>query len=83
MIKVVDLHKQFQDQKILCGVNLTIDEGQTLALIGGSGKGKSLLLKHMIGLMKPDRGEIFIDQKNINNLRGKALHFEHESESLG
>jgi len=73
MIKVIDLHKQYQDQKILCGINLTIEKGQTLALIGGSGKGKSVLLKHMIGLIKPDRGEIFINQQNINHLRGRAL----------
>lgn len=73
MIKVINLHKQFQNQKVLCGINLTIEKGQTLALIGGSGKGKSVLLKHIIGLMKPDRGEIFINQQNINHLRGKAL----------
>jgi len=73
MIRVVDLYRQFQDQQVLRGVNLTIDEGQTLALIGGSGKGKSVLLKHIIGLMKPDRGEIYINQQNINHLRGRAL----------
>jgi len=73
MIKVVDLYKQFQDQVILRGVNLNIDKGQTLALIGGSGIGKSVLLKHIIGLIKPDRGEIFIDEQNINHLRGRAL----------
>lgn len=73
MIKVINLHKQFQNQKVLCGINLTIEKGQTLALIGGSGKGKSVLLKHIIGLMKPDRGEIFINQQNINHLRGRAL----------
>ena len=73
MIKVVDLYKQFQDQVILRGVNLNIDKGQTLALIGGSGIGKSVLLKHIIGLIKPDHGEIFIDEQNINHLRGRAL----------
>ena len=73
MIKVVDLYKQFQDQVVLRGVNLNIDKGQTLALIGGSGIGKSVLLKHIIGLIKPDHGEIFIDEQNINHLRGRAL----------
>jgi len=73
MIKVVDLYKQFQDQAILRGVNLNIEKGQTLALIGGSGVGKSVLLKHIIGLIKPDHGEIFIDEQNINHLRGRAL----------
>ncbi len=73
MIKVVDLYKKFQDQEVLRGVNLNIEKGQTLALIGGSGKGKSVLLKHIIGLMKPDRGDVFIDQQNIHHLRGRAL----------
>lgn len=73
MIKVVDLYKKFQDQEVLRGVNLNIEKGQTLALIGGSGKGKSVLLKHIIGLMKPDRGDVFINQQNIHHLRGRAL----------
>jgi len=73
MIKVVNLYKSFDDQNILSGVNLTIKAGQTLALIGGSGKGKSVLLKHIIGLMEPDSGDIFINNQNINHLRGKAL----------
>lgn len=73
MIEVVDLYKSFGSDEILKGVNLKIETGQTLALIGGSGKGKSVLLKHIIGLIKPDKGNIYINQQNINNLRGRAL----------
>jgi len=73
MIEVRNLYKSFNGQPILKGVNLKIDKGQTMALIGGSGKGKTVLLKHIIGLMTPDHGEIFINQKNIHRLRGKAL----------
>ncbi|MBI4642124.1 MAG: ABC transporter ATP-binding protein [Candidatus Tectomicrobia bacterium] len=73
MIEIVDLYKSFNGQEVLRGVNLKVEEGQTLALIGGSGKGKSVLLKHIIGLMKPDRGKIFIDNQDISNLRGRSL----------
>lgn len=73
MIEVVDLHKNFNGYEVLRGINLKVEEGQTLALIGGSGKGKSVLLKHIIGLVKPDRGRILIDNQDISKLRGKAL----------
>ncbi len=73
MIEVKNLHKSFGNQKILTGVNLKVTAGQTLALIGGSGKGKSVLLKHIIGLMKPDEGTILLDQQNITDLHGKEL----------
>ena len=73
MIEVVDLCKNFNGYEVLRGINLKVEEGQTLALIGGSGKGKSVLLKHIIGLVKPDRGRILIDNQDISKLRGKAL----------
>jgi len=73
MIEIVDLHKSFNGQEVLCGINLKIPEGQTTALIGGSGKGKSVLLKHIIGLIKPDKGRIFIDNQDISKLKRKAL----------
>ncbi len=73
MIDVIDVHKSFGDQEVLKGVNLKIDTGQTFALIGGSGNGKSVLLKNIIGLMKPDRGSILIDNQDISRLRGRKL----------
>jgi phospholipid/cholesterol/gamma-HCH transport system ATP-binding protein len=73
MIEVIDLYKKFDQQEILKGVNLRIEKGQTFALIGGSGNGKSVLLKHIIGLMKPDKGSIMIGSEDISRLRGKKL----------
>ncbi len=65
MIEIVDLHKSFGDNKVLDGVNLTINTGETLTIIGRSGEGKSVLLKHIIGLLKPDSGIIRIDGDDI------------------
>ena len=73
MIEISDLYKKFGDEEVLKGVNLKIGSGQTLALIGGSGEGKSVLLKHIIGLVKPDRGNILIDGKDISHLKGRKL----------
>ncbi|HHT9124341.1 MAG TPA: ABC transporter ATP-binding protein [Candidatus Brocadiia bacterium] len=73
MIEVIDLYKSFNGREVLRGVNLKVEKGQTLALIGGSGKGKSILLKHIIGLTRPDRGKILIDNQDISKLRGKLL----------
>jgi len=73
MIKIDNVYKSFEGKKVLNGISLEIDKGQTFALIGGSGKGKSVLLKHIIGLLKPDRGRIFIENQDISNLRGKKL----------
>lgn len=73
MIEVVDLYKSFNNYKVLQGVTLKVEEGQILALIGGSGKGKSVLLRLIIGLIKPDRGKILIDNQDISRLRRKSL----------
>ncbi len=73
MIEVINLHKSFNGQEVLRGINLKVNDGQTLALIGGSGKGKSVLLKHIIGLLKPDSGKILINNEDISKLRGLKL----------
>jgi len=73
MIEVINLCKSFSGQEILRGINLKVDDGQALALIGGSGRGKSVLLKHIIGLLKPDSGKILIDNEDISKLRGRKL----------
>lgn len=74
MIVVKNLTKSFDDQPVLRGVNLQIDEGKVTAIIGGSGCGKSVLLKHMIGLIKPDEGEVLIRGKNIARLSKAELN---------
>jgi phospholipid/cholesterol/gamma-HCH transport system ATP-binding protein len=73
MIKIEGLHKSFDGKEVLMGVALEIEKGTVLALIGGSGCGKSVLLKHVAGLMKPDRGRITIDGKDISTVKGKDL----------
>ena len=65
MIKVENIHKSFGEKTILCGVNLEVCSGQTLAIVGSSGVGKSILLKTIVGLIKPDSGAIAIDGINI------------------
>ena len=73
MIKIIDLHKSFGKQKVLDGVNLEIEEGKTTVVIGRSGGGKSVLLKHIIGLLKPDSGHVFIDGTDITRLNERKL----------
>ena len=73
MIKITELYKSFGKNKILEGLNFSINKGECICIIGKSGIGKSILLKHMIGLMKPDIGEIWIDESMINGLSLKEL----------
>src|SRR5947209_12280360 len=65
MIAVHGLVKRIGEQEILRGVDLDVARGETLAIIGRSGGGKSVLLKHLIGLMGPNEGEIWIEGQNI------------------
>lgn len=65
MIDIVNLHKSFGGKKVLDGLNLEIKKGEIVVVIGQSGSGKSVLIKHMIGIIKPDKGEIFIDGQEI------------------
>src|ERR1700756_400590 len=73
MIAVRDLHKSIGQQEILRGIELDVSRGETLAIIGRSGGGKSVLLKHLIGLMKPDAGEIWIEGQNIIDMSERNL----------
>jgi len=73
MIRIEDLHKSFDGNAVLKGVSLEIDKGEVAALIGGSGSGKSVLLKHVAGLMRPDRGRVFVDGNDMTSLSGKKL----------
>ncbi len=73
MIEIVDLKKSFQGQPVLRGVNLRIPRGGISVIIGGSGAGKSVLLKHMIGLLRPDSGHIYVNGRDICRLRGWEL----------
>lgn len=74
MIRIKDLHKSFGEQKVLNGINLEINDGETIAIIGRSGCGKSVLIKHIIGLLKPDNGFIEVDGKIVNELDEDELY---------
>jgi phospholipid/cholesterol/gamma-HCH transport system ATP-binding protein len=74
MIKLVGVEKTLGGQRVLQGVDFTVPTGKLTTVIGKSGEGKSVLLKHIIGLMQPDRGEVWIDDIEISRLRGKALN---------
>jgi phospholipid/cholesterol/gamma-HCH transport system ATP-binding protein len=73
MIEIRNLKKSYGSQKVLDGINLTVSDGELVAIIGRSGIGKSVLLKHIIGLLKPDSGSIVIDGVDIAKLRDKEL----------
>ncbi|MBK7595341.1 MAG: ATP-binding cassette domain-containing protein [Gemmatimonadetes bacterium] len=73
MIEIKNLAKRFGAQVILDGVDLVVQEGETMALLGPSGTGKSVLLKHIIGLIRPDAGEVIVDGQNVALLGRKDL----------
>ena len=71
MIAVRSLRKKIGQQEILRGIDLEVATGKTLAIIGRSGGGKSVLLKHLVGLMQPSAGEIWIQGQNIIGMSAK------------
>lgn len=73
MIQINNLEKSLDSNPILCGVNLKIGDSETLCVIGRSGCGKSVLLKHIVGLLKPDKGEIIVDNMSIADLSQHQL----------
>jgi phospholipid/cholesterol/gamma-HCH transport system ATP-binding protein len=73
MIAVRSLTKKIDRQEILRGVDLEVAKGETLAIIGRSGGGKSVLLKHLVGLMRPNAGEIWIEGQNITQMNERQL----------
>jgi len=73
MIEIVNLCKAFEDHVVLDKVNLTLQDGETIVVIGRSGTGKSVLLKHIIGILKPDMGQVVIDGQDITRVDDKEL----------
>lgn len=74
MIQVRNLHKRFGGKKVLDGVNLDIKKGESLVIIGRSGCGKSVLIKHIVGLLKPDDGYVSVEGKVVNELEEEDLY---------
>ncbi|MBI5287282.1 MAG: ABC transporter ATP-binding protein [Deltaproteobacteria bacterium] len=73
MIDIIDLKKSFNGKMVLDGVDLTIEQGKITVIIGRSGEGKSVLVKHIIGLLKPDSGQILLDGQDITAMDEKEL----------
>ena len=73
MIEARDLNKSFGSNPVLQGVNLSIEKGESVVIIGRSGGGKSILLKHLIGLLKPDAGQVLIEGENIVPMNERQL----------
>lgn len=69
-----DVHKAFDDKEVLRGLSLEVHEGETVAVIGGSGTGKSVALKHIVRLLEPDRGEVRVDGLDVGGLREEELY---------
>jgi len=74
MIEIKDLHKSFGGLTVLRGVNLTVEKGESMTVIGGSGSGKSVLIKHIIGLLFPDKGQVIVDGQVLNELEEFGLN---------
>ncbi len=74
MIEILNLHKSFGSNKVLQGVNLEIDTGETLVIIGRSGCGKSVLIKHIVGLLYPDEGHVKVEGKIVEEMSMKELY---------
>jgi len=74
MIEIRDLHKSFSSNHVLRGVNLNIDTGETLVIIGRSGCGKSVLIKHIVGLLSPDEGYVKVEGEVVEGLGTQSLY---------
>jgi phospholipid/cholesterol/gamma-HCH transport system ATP-binding protein len=73
-IDMVNVHKGFDDKEVLKGFSLTIPDGETVSVIGGSGSGKSVALKHIVGLISPDEGDVWVDGQNVSRLDKASVY---------
>jgi phospholipid/cholesterol/gamma-HCH transport system ATP-binding protein len=74
MIRLVDVYKAFGEKEILSGFTLDVREGETMVIIGYSGTGKSVAIKHIVGLLEPDAGEVWVDNARVDTLPRQALY---------
>jgi len=74
IIELVDVHKAFGPKRVLKGVNLKIRRGESMVIIGGSGSGKSVTIKHMIGLLMPDSGHVYVDGDDVTGMGERELN---------
>lgn len=73
MVRIVDVHKSFGEREVLKGISLDVPRGSVCVILGGSGMGKSVLMKHIIGLLMPDSGQVIIDGEDITKLSAMEL----------
>jgi len=73
-IELVNVHKAFGSKQVLKGFTLSIPEGETTSIIGGSGSGKSVALKHIVGLLRPDAGDVWVDGDNVSRLDQESVY---------
>jgi phospholipid/cholesterol/gamma-HCH transport system ATP-binding protein len=74
MIRLVDVHKAFGPKRVLNGFSLDVNEGETTVIIGYSGSGKSVAIKHIVGLLEPDSGTVFVDGQEVPTLTRRELY---------
>src|SRR5918996_5165846 len=74
MIRLVDVHKAFGPKRVLNGFSLDVNEGETTVIIGYSGTGKSVAIKHIVGLLEPDSGTVFVDGLEVPRLPRRELY---------
>jgi phospholipid/cholesterol/gamma-HCH transport system ATP-binding protein len=74
MIQLIDIHKSFGPKKVLQGFSLDVNEGETMVIIGYSGTGKSVAIKHIVGLLEPDQGEVWVDNVRVDTLPRRQLY---------
>ncbi len=74
MIRLVDVYKSFGQKHVLEGFSLDVPEGETMAIIGSTGSGKSVAIKHIVGLLEPDSGTVFVDNKEVPKLSRAELY---------
>ncbi len=73
MIQIRGLHKGFGQKEVLRGISLTVPRGSSAVVLGGSGTGKSVLIRHLVGLLQPDRGEVWVDGERVDLMDGDDL----------
>src|SRR3954468_10296813 len=74
MIRLVDVYKAFGEKEVLAGFSLDVLEGETMVIIGYSGTGKSVAIKHIVGLLAPDAGEVWVDNLRVDELPRRDLY---------
>src|SRR5215210_7580181 len=74
MIEFKNVHKSFGPKQVLCGFSLVVEDEQTMVIIGYSGTGKSVAIKHIVGLLEPDLGEVWVDGQRVDHLSRQELY---------